>query len=106
MNRPRLFILVSASLLLASGLALAQATPPDAGAAAAADEAFAPGPGGGERDAGDGRPPLESTGLEDSVGGSCGCRVVGAPAPAGLGLLALALVAGAVARRRQPRQYR
>jgi MYXO-CTERM domain-containing protein len=105
MNRTLLCSVTSASLLLASGLALAQSTRPDAGAAAA-DEAFAPGPGGGERDAGDGRPPLESTGLEDSVGGSCGCRVVGAPAPAGLGLLALALVAGAVARRRQPRQYR
>jgi MYXO-CTERM domain-containing protein len=100
MNRTLPMILATVSFLLPSGLALAQ-SPPDAGAAA--DEAFAPGPGGGARDAGSGKPPLESTGLEDSIGGSCGCRVAGSRAATGPGLLALALVAGALARRRQPR---
>jgi MYXO-CTERM domain-containing protein len=92
MNRSVLSLLVSASLSFASGRALAQSPPPDAGAAA---EAFSPGPGGGEPDAGSRRPPLESTGLEDTDLG-CSCRTAGAPAQPGLGLLAGALLLGAV----------
>lgn len=97
MNRTAVASLVVALLSLSSGLALAQSPPPDAGAAA---EAFSPGPGGGEPDAGSKRPPLESTGMEDTDFG-CSCRTAGGPSRPGLGLLGAALVAGAALRRRR-----
>jgi MYXO-CTERM domain-containing protein len=104
MNRHLVASLVVSSVLIATGFALAQPPPP--AASAAADQAFSPGPGGGDPDAGDGRPPLESTGLEDSIGGSCGCRTAGAPLPLGWAWPAVGLVAVAVARirRRAPRR--
>lgn len=100
MNR-RLAISFASVVLLLSPAALAE--PPDAGATP--DQSFSPGPGGGEQDAGTGRPPLESTGLEDTDFG-CGCRTAGRPAPGAHALLAAALAGGAAWRRRRSRGKR
>jgi MYXO-CTERM domain-containing protein len=103
MKRTVVAPLVSVFLLGATSLALAQSPPRDAGASA--DEAFSPGPGGGEPDAGGKRPPLESTGLEDTDFG-CSCRTADS-ASHGAGSLALAgLVAGAAWRRRRSQKSR
>jgi MYXO-CTERM domain-containing protein len=103
MNRTIVASLVSASLVIAGGLALAQSPPRDAGAAA--DESFSPGPGGGEPDGGSKLPPLESTGLEDTDFG-CSCRTAPAPTHSGLFVLATGLLAGAALRRRRTRKDR
>jgi hypothetical protein len=59
------------------------------------DETYALGPGGGEpqQDGGSGQPPLESTGMEDGLGGGCCCSFIGQRGEGGalrFGLLALA----------------
>jgi MYXO-CTERM domain-containing protein len=71
----------------------------------AADESYFEGPGGGEvaSDGGDGTPPLESTGLEDGIGGSCDCSVTGQSATPLAGLVWLVAGSAVVARRRQRR---
>jgi MYXO-CTERM domain-containing protein len=96
MKRIIIFFLASVPFLTAASLARAE-PPRDAGASA--DESFSPGPGGGQPDAGSRRPPLESTGLEDTDFG-CNCRMGGSASPAG-GLIAWVLAAGAVLRRRR-----
>jgi len=98
MKRPLLASLVSTLLLSVSPLVLAQSPPRDAGAAA--DEAFSPGPGGGEPDAGSKRPPLESTGMEDTDFG-CSCRTSASRSNPAWGVLAVGLAAGALVRRRR-----
>jgi hypothetical protein len=74
-----------------------------------ADETYLPGPGGGDvwSDGGDGTPPLESTGLEDGIGGSCDCSLTGRSRAGSLaGSLALLAIGVFVVRRQSSRRLR
>jgi hypothetical protein len=69
------------------------------------EERYFTGPGGGEvaSDAGDGTPPLESTGLEEGIGGGCDCSVTGRSVTPLAGLPWLAVASIIAARRRHRR---
>jgi hypothetical protein len=97
MKREMASMLVVASILATGSYARAEQE--------AAGESYFEGPGGGElaNDGGDGTPPLESTGLEDGIGGSCDCSMTGRSVTPLAGLLWLIVGSVVVARRRHRR---
>jgi len=96
MKRAIASMLVAASIWANSRVAGAQEE--------AAEERYFTGPGGGEAASdGGGTPPLESTGLEEGIGGGCDCSVTGRSVTPLAGLSWLVVASIVAARRRHRR---
>ena len=97
MKRALLSMLVGLAMATSAAVAGADTEP-------AVDESYFAGPGGGDVsiDGGEGMPPLESTGLEDGLGGGWDCSLTGrrSVAPAGGLSMVLAFALFVVRRRR------
>ena len=91
--------------MMVGGSLLAGASIAAPAAAQSADETYLPGPGGGEEvDGGAGTPPLESTGMEDGIGGSCDCSLIARSSAGSASGLASLLALGIVVVRRRAEQ--
>jgi MYXO-CTERM domain-containing protein len=97
MKRLSLSMLVGLAMATTAAVAVADTEP-------LVDESYFAGPGGGDVsiDGGDGVPPLESSGLEDGIGGGCDCSLTGHPSAApAAGLSLIVAFALFVVRRRR-----